>query len=78
MTEIDFSATAFFTVVVVNYWNQYPSKIPIFVGVISSILFYNLLGANQFLLPALSVSLIALVVLKDRVISKTGGALHVN
>lgn len=78
MTGIDFSATAFFTVVVVNYWKQYPSKIPIYVGGISSILFYNLLGADQFLLPALSVSLIALIVLKDRVLSKTGGALHVN
>lgn len=78
MTGIDFSATAFFTVVVVNHWQQYPSKIPIFAGAISSILFYILLGADQFLVPALSVSLITLVVLKDRVITKTGGALHVN
>lgn len=78
MTGIDFSATAFFTVAVVNSWKQYPSKIPIFVGAISSILFYHLLGADQFLLPALSVSLIALIVLKDSVLSKTGGTLHVN
>lgn len=74
MAGIEFSATAFFTVVVTNYWRQYPSKIPIFVGVISSILFYILLGANQFLLPALSVSLIALILLKDRVLLELGGA----
>lgn len=78
MTGIEFSATAFFTVVVVNHWQQYPSKIPIFAGVISSVFFYLLLGADHFLLPALSTSLIALVVLKDRVLMKTGGVPHVN
>ncbi|PKM49119.1 MAG: branched-chain amino acid transporter AzlC [Firmicutes bacterium HGW-Firmicutes-7] len=78
MTGIDFSATAFFTVVVVNHWRQYPSKIPIIAGAISSILFYILLGSDHFLIPSLSVSLITLVVLKDRVITKTGGAFHVN
>lgn len=74
---IDFSATALFTVVVVNQWSKLPSKIPIFVGALSSILFFILLGADRFLTPALSVSLIALVMLKDRVMMKTGGALHV-
>ncbi|MBX4262914.1 AzlC family ABC transporter permease [Clostridium estertheticum] len=78
MKGIEFSATAFFTVVVVNHWNQYPSKIPIFAGAISSILFYILLGADHFLVPSLSVSLIALLMLKDRVITKTGGVMHVN
>lgn len=78
MKEIEFSATAFFTVVVVNHWNQYSSKIPIFTGAICSILFYILLRADHFLVPALSVSLITLVILKDRVIMKTGGTLHVN
>ena len=63
ITGIDFSATAFFTVVVVNHWKQYPSKIPIFVGVISSIFFYLLLGEDNFLIPALSTSLIALCLL---------------
>ena len=73
MTGIDFSATAFFTVVVANYWKQYPSKIPIFTGIVSSIVFYLLLGADNFLLPSLSISLISLVLLKDRVMIKAGG-----
>lgn len=78
MTGIDFSATAFFTVVVVNHFNQYPSKIPILVGAICSILFYILLGAGDFLLPTLSISIISLVVLKGKVIPKIGGTFHVN
>lgn len=65
MTGIDFSATAFFLVVVLNQWKQYPTKIPAMVGAISAIGFYLLLGPEQFLIPALSVSLVALVLLRD-------------
>lgn len=78
MAGIDFSATAFFTVVVTNHWKTNISKTPIFVGAVSSILLFILLGADQFLTPALLISLIALILLKDRVIMKTEGTLHVN
>lgn len=78
MTGIEFSATAFFTVVVINHWKMNLSRTPIFVGAGSSILLYILLGADQFLTPALLISLIALILLKDRVTIKTEGTLHVN
>ena len=66
-TGIEFSATAFFLVVVVNQWKQYESKIPAVTGIASSVLFYVLLGPDNFLIPALIVSLVALMVLRDSV-----------
>jgi 4-azaleucine resistance transporter AzlC len=66
MTGIDFSATAFFCVVVVNQWRQSKSHLPALTGLISAVIFYAILGADNFILPALSVSMIFLVVSKDR------------
>ena len=75
LTGIDFSATAFFVVVVVNQWRQQGSRLPAVTGLVSALLFYVLLGADQFLIPALAVSMITLVVLRDRVTARQGGAL---
>jgi 4-azaleucine resistance transporter AzlC len=65
MAGVDFSATAFFTAVVVNQWRECESHIPAIVGFASAILFYLLTGPDNFILPALSVSMILLVILKD-------------
>lgn len=73
LTGIEFSATAFFVVVCVNQWRQFDSHVPAFAGLVSAIVFYFLLGPNSFLLPALSVSLIVLVIMKDAVTMQTGG-----
>ena len=73
-TGIDFSATAFFTVVVVNQWMTFPSRIPAVTGFVCAILFWLLLGPDQFILPALSVSMVVLAVLKQRVEGQMGGA----
>ena len=62
LTGIDFSATAFFVVVAVNQWRQYPSKLPALSGLCSAVVFYLLLGPDYFLIPALSVSLVVLIV----------------
>jgi Predicted branched-chain amino acid permease (azaleucine resistance) len=67
MHGIEFSATAFFVVVVVNQWSQFKSKIPVLAGFASGIFFRLVLGADNFILPALSVSLIVLAVLRSRV-----------
>jgi len=67
MTGIDFSATAFFVVVVVNQWREYDSHIPAITGFASAILFYFLIGPDNFILPALSVSMISLIILKDHI-----------
>ena len=65
MTGIDFSATAFFLVVVLDQLRKYPSKIPALVGLISGVGFLLVLGPDAFLIPALSVALITLVLLRD-------------
>lgn len=67
LTGIEFSATAFFLVVVVDQWRKFPSKIPVFTGIIASIVFYLTLGPERMLIPALSVSLVTLMLLRDRV-----------
>ncbi len=71
---IEFCATAFFVTVVINQWRQFRSKIPVLTGFISAVLFYFLLGPDRFILPALSVSLIVLVIFRDLVEWKKGGA----
>ncbi len=78
MAGIDFSATAFFTVVAVNQWGQYKSHIPAITGLVSALVFYLLLGANHFILPSLSVSLLALILMKTPILKKTGGIPHAN
>ena len=78
MTGIEFSATAFFVVVCVKQWYQFDSRIPAVTGFVSAITFYILLGADYFLLPALSVSLITLTIMKDRIDIKKRGIKHDN
>ena len=65
-----FSATAFFLVVAVNQWRQYPSKLPALSGLCSVVVFYLLLGPDYFLIPALSVSLVVLIVRRRSVQAK--------
>ena len=68
MTGIDFSATAFFLVVVMQQWRQAKSKVPAITGFISAIFFLFVLGKDNVLIPALSVSAACLAVMKDRFI----------
>lgn len=78
MRGIEFSATAFFVTVCVNQWLNFDSHIPAITGLISSIVFYFILGADNFILPALSVSLIVLVIMKDRIYYRSGGPKNAN
>ena len=64
---IDFSATAFFICIVVDQWKQFKSHIPAVTGAVSAAVFYFILGAESFLLPALSISALVLVLMKDKV-----------
>ncbi|MEG0779477.1 MAG: AzlC family ABC transporter permease [Oscillospiraceae bacterium] len=77
LTGIDFSATAFFVVVVVNQWRQFSSHLPALIGFFSAVGFYFLLGADRFILPALSMSLLVMVVLRERIAGKMGGSADV-
>lgn len=72
MRGIDFSATAFFLVVVVDQWRRSGSKLPSIVGVCSALIFYLLLGPDRFLIPALAVGTVLLVILRDRIERKKG------
>lgn len=73
MTGIEFSAAAFFAAVVVNQWRECKSYIPAITGFTSGILFYFLTGSENFILPALSVSMIILVVFKKYIQRDFGG-----
>jgi 4-azaleucine resistance transporter AzlC len=72
MAGIEFSATAFFVTVCVSQWQKFGSHIPAAAGLISAIIFYFILGKDNFILPALSVSLIVLVVMKNAITSRMG------
>lgn len=64
MRGIDFSATAFFLVVVVNQWKRQRSKLPFAVAAVSALVFLLLLGRDRFLLPTLLCTLAALLLLR--------------
>lgn len=73
MRGIEFSATALFTAICVDQWRRFGSHIPAVSGFVAAVVLRLLLGPDRFLLPALSVSLIVLLVLRDRVAPKMGG-----
>ena len=72
MTGIDFSATAFFLVVVVNQWRQYRSRLPFLTAATCALGFYLLLGKEAFLIPTLAACLIALIALRRPIEAKEG------
>jgi 4-azaleucine resistance transporter AzlC len=78
MGGIEFSATAFFVTVCVNQWQSFNSHIPAITGLISSVAFYFILGADNFILPALSISLIVLVIMRDKIYYRSGGPNNAN
>lgn len=67
MAGIEFSATALFVAVVVNQWREAKSHLPALIGLGSALLFYFVLGPDQLILPALSMSVLALVALRGRI-----------
>lgn len=72
LSGIEFSATAFFLVVVVNQWRQYRTKLPFLTALCCALGFYLLLGAEYFLFPALLSCLIGLLFLRKPIEKKEG------
>ena len=72
MTGIDFSATAFFLVVVIEQWRQYRTKMPFLTAATCALGFYLLLGKDYFLIPTLATCLAALLILRRSVERKEG------
>lgn len=76
LTGIDFSATAFFVVVCVNQWQSFPSHIPAVVGAVCALAFLVVLGPQNFLIPAMAVSMVVLMLLQQRVQPKLSVSNH--
>ena len=74
MRGIEFSATAFFLVVVINQWRQYRSKLPFLMAVVCAMGFYLLLGKDYFLIPTLVTCLAAMIILRKPIEQKEGSA----
>jgi len=67
---IEFSATALFVTICINQWKEAKSHAPAICGVISAVVFLLILGPERFLLPSLSVSMIVLLLMKDKIAPK--------
>ena len=70
MAGIDFALTALFIVIFLDQLKAGTSKLPAVVSIVASLLCLVLLGPDNFLLPALSVSVAALVLLRPRLEGK--------
>ena len=70
MAGIDFALTALFIVIFLDQLKAGTSKLPAVVSIVASLLCLVLLGPDNFLLPALSVSVTALVLLRPRLEGK--------
>ena len=70
MRGIDFSATAFFMIVVISQWSLHRSKIPFIAAAVCSALCFILLGAEHFLIPAIITSLTVLLVFRKQIEEK--------
>ena len=69
---IEFSATCFFLVVVVNQWLQYKTKLPFLTAAVCSVGYYLFLGPDRFLIPTLVTCLAALLLLRRPIERKEG------
>lgn len=71
LTGVDFALTALFLTIAIDMIRSNPTPLPAIIGCISSILSLVIFGADSFLLPALLMTVGALVVLR-KPIDSTG------
>lgn len=64
---IDFSLTALFLVILHGQCKQYPTKVPILLGVVSGLVALVLVGPGQMLIVAVAILLILLVLLRGKI-----------
>ncbi|MDO4266544.1 MAG: AzlC family ABC transporter permease [Eubacteriales bacterium] len=67
LSGIDFAATCLFVCIFVNQWLEFKSHLPMGIGLFAGLLCLILIGASNFMLPALSLSLVLLVIFKERI-----------
>ena len=63
---IDFAMTALFVVIAVDQWKAYRKHLPVFLGLGCTLVCLAVIGAEQMLLPALGLVVLALLVLRSR------------
>lgn len=70
---IDFAMTALFVVIAVDQWKAYRKHLPVFLGLGCTLVCLALIGAEQMLLPALGLIVLALLVLRSRLEDRAEG-----
>lgn len=65
ITGIDFAMTALFVVIAVDQWKSYKKHLPVFIGAGATLFFLVVLGAENMLVPALGVIVLALLLLRN-------------
>ena len=65
-TGIDFAMTALFVVIAVDQWKAYKKHLPALLGAVVTLVSLTLVGADNMLLPALAVIVVALLLLRGR------------
>lgn len=65
-TGIDFTMTALFVVIMIEQWIENKNHIPAVIGAVSAFVFLLLLGADNFIIPSLAVTVFALLLCKGR------------
>ena len=69
-TGIDFAMTALFVVIAVEQWETYRSHLPAVLGAGATLVSLLLVGAENMLLPALAIIVVALLLLRERLDDK--------
>lgn len=70
---IDFCITSLMVTLFIDQWKKFNSHLPALTGLVVSIIFLLIFGANNFILPSLIACVIILVIEKNTVISKERG-----
>ena len=70
LSGIEFTATALFVVIAVDQWMHSKCHIPAMVGLIFGAGFLILFGADKFILPALSCSVLVLILARKRIVGR--------
>jgi 4-azaleucine resistance transporter AzlC len=65
-TGIEFSMTAIFLAIVVEQWGEKKNRIPILIGIGCSLCFLLILGAEQFILPSLSLTVLIILLFGNK------------
>ena len=73
-TGIDFALTALFVVILIEQIKSAPSKLPILIGSLSSVLWLLAVGPDRFLLPSLLSTVAVLICFKKRIPTGKGDA----